>query len=201
MHCDVLTKRHFSLRSVGLFHSGAGEIRHRRYIALSVFADGLSYVPDLSNRLAFDATGFKPWACRRQSQQNQRPLNGNSNINNGNSNGTTTSNPKDSSTSSIEEVTKHAKNKIYEMIDQPGICLRDGIDTIDFAAIENENLSETQPPSRHNKEEWMLVDTPSKMQQCIQEIKVSCVPKYCRAVGGLLRWSQTHLNSVSSFGM
>ena len=113
-------------------------------------------------------------------------MNGNSNKN-GNSNGTFDILGESSSTGSIEEITKHAKNRIYELIDQPGMCLREGIDTIDFATIENDDLSETKPPCQHKKEEWMLVDTPPKMLQCVQEIKVSCVTWYLSTVKTVLK--------------
>jgi hypothetical protein len=70
------------------------------------------------------------------------------------------------------QITKKAREAIYQFIDQPGACLRDGIDSIDFESVENDDLSKTTPPG-FEEGEWMLVDSPEKMRQCVRELQVS----------------------------
>jgi hypothetical protein len=131
-----------------LYHCGVGKSKKDRYIAISIYSNGLSKVPDIADRPSIEPRKFKPWACRK-------PINGTMMM------------------MHPDQATKLAREKIYKMIDQPGDCFRDGIDTIDFEQIENDDLSKTTPPGFGEENNWMLVDSSEKMRQCIQEIEVS----------------------------
>lgn len=132
-------------------------------MAVSIYRDGLSYVPNIRDELMYSSTNsskldfknFKPWACRRTNTNGRGddPL----------------------------KITDQAREAIYRFIDQPGVCLRSGTDSIDFRKIEHEDLSHTLPPG-FASEEWMLVNSREKLQLCIQEIKVRMGPLVWRNV-------------------
>lgn len=66
---------------------------------------------------------------------------------------------------------KVGHDAIYELIDQPGDCLRDGIDELDFEELHNASLENILPP-RLEDDNWVLIDSPEKMRECIQEMEV-----------------------------
>ena len=126
-----------------------GPSRNDRRIVISIYRDGLSRVPDINvSKPSIDFRNYKPWACRRQQQNN---------------NTIAVENP--------DDITANAREEIYQFIDQPGKCLRSGVDVLNFDALESEDLSNTTAPGFEHHE-WMLVDTKEKMLQCIQEIEV-----------------------------
>lgn len=125
-----------------LYHAGAGLTKDERFIAISIYSDGLSHVPHMTSDPATSFLKFKPWFCR-----------------------------KTFAGISTVEATKHGHDAIYRFVDQPGECLRDGIDFLDMKDVEKEDLSKTVPPVL-DEPTWMLVDSPEKMRQCIQEIEV-----------------------------
>eukprot|EP00980_Cylindrotheca_fusiformis_P028977 scaffold22681_cov146-Cylindrotheca_fusiformis.AAC.9 len=124
-----------------LYHAGAGLTKDERYIAISVFSDGLDHVPDLSSHHEMSFLKFKPWVCRKRF------------------NGIVPS-----------KATKNGHGSIYKLVDQPGECLRDGIDMMDLKEVEKDDLSKTVPPTMDD-DNWMLVDSPEKMRQCIRELE------------------------------
>jgi ribonuclease D len=74
-----------------------------------------------------------------------------------------------------------ARRNIDQLIDQPGDCLRDYRDMMDFSALQSDDLSSIAPPGEHatcdndnninhDNSHWMLVDTAAKMKQCIAEL-------------------------------
>jgi ribonuclease D len=74
-----------------------------------------------------------------------------------------------------------ARRNIDQLIDQPGNCLRDYRDIMDFSALQGDDLSTIEPPGEeatcdsdnninHDNCHWMLVDTADKMKQCIAEL-------------------------------
>ena len=69
------------------------------------------------------------------------------------------------------QITTRVRSAIQALIDQPGECLRDDIDSLDFSDLELRDLSKATPPG-FEEEEWMLVDTPQKMRQCVREMEV-----------------------------
>jgi hypothetical protein len=133
---------HESCVYANLYHAGAGMTRDERFIAISIYSDGLYHVPYVSSDPEVSFLNFKPWCCR-----------------------------KDFNGISPKEATKHGHDAIYKLVDQPWTCLRDGIDFIDMKEMEGEDLSNTVPPLIDD-ETWMLVDSPEKMLQCIQELEV-----------------------------
>jgi hypothetical protein len=69
-----------------------------------------------------------------------------------------------------KRVNGHDPDIIHQCIDQPGVCLRDGIDSLNFIQLQDQDLSRIAPPGVHD--DWMLVDTSDKMRQFIQELEV-----------------------------
>jgi hypothetical protein len=160
---------------VGLFHCGVGPTREDRRIVVSIYSDGLSYVPGLKNATPslLPIRNYRPWAYR------QNPVDFTIELTNGLLNGETPikqhkSNAKrdpSSTSKDITQITNRVRNVIQALIDQPGECLRDDIDSLDFSDLELRDLSKATPPG-FEEEEWMLVDTPQKMTQCVRELEV-----------------------------
>lgn len=63
--------------------------------------------------------------------------------------------------------TERQKKLVWELIDQPGRCLREDFDTIDLQ--QTENLS-TIPPPQSGDVNCLLIDSEERIQQCIQEL-------------------------------
>lgn len=76
---------------------------------------------------------------------------------------------------SREETTTQFKRKIQDLIDQPGKCIRDDIDMLDFKELEGVDLSKISPPTLKNESQsvstWVLVDTADKMRECAEELQ------------------------------
>jgi hypothetical protein len=80
-----------------------------------------------------------------------------------------------------DETTKAFRERIHELIDQPGACLRDNVDSLDFDLLEKQDLSTISPPGFQEdvtegaevSTNWVLVDTAEKMKECIKELMVS----------------------------
>lgn len=66
---------------------------------------------------------------------------------------------------------KVAKEKIYELIDQPSQCIRYKHDEFDFQKLRNHDLS-TMVPLGVGQTSYLLADTKETMLQCINEIEV-----------------------------
>lgn len=134
--------------TVGLYHCGKGEYSSaERYVAVSIYCD------------VFDRTegfcpsgyigfyrSFPPWYTRRDNAKSR------------------------------EGTTKERRSKIQELIDQPGKCVRDDIDALNFNELDGVDLSKVPPPNLSNDNDesvpgcWMLVDTVEKMKQCMKEL-------------------------------
>eukprot|EP00977_Amphora_coffeiformis_P023537 scaffold13528_cov169-Amphora_coffeaeformis.AAC.7 len=70
-----------------------------------------------------------------------------------------------------DKTERYQRKKIDRLIDQPGECLRDGVDDLDFEKWDTANLSSYKmPPQLGQDETWTLVDTSEKMQRCIDEL-------------------------------
>ena len=171
---------------VNLFHhSVGGDEGEDRYIVLSIYCDGLLHVAELSNNRENHALmqlrQFQPWAVQRIPPTiNYDSIFGNN---------ATTESTLLSSTNGVDEctaqaglaatvnrmdITKMAKSAIEALNDQPGQCLRDDTDELDFELMKGLDLSSIPKPG-FEADEWLLVDTPSKMKQCIQELEVCLV--------------------------
>eukprot|EP00526_Cylindrotheca_closterium_P007859 CAMPEP_0113638386 /NCGR_PEP_ID=MMETSP0017_2-20120614/20106_1 /TAXON_ID=2856 /ORGANISM="Cylindrotheca closterium" /LENGTH=657 /DNA_ID=CAMNT_0000549485 /DNA_START=11 /DNA_END=1984 /DNA_ORIENTATION=- /assembly_acc=CAM_ASM_000147 len=66
--------------------------------------------------------------------------------------------------------TKVGYDAVYKLIDQPGESLRDGIDELDFEELKDVSLENTVPPQLED-DNWMLVDSPEKIRECVQEME------------------------------
>jgi hypothetical protein len=66
---------------------------------------------------------------------------------------------------------KVAKERIYELIDQPSQCIRHVHDEFDFQKLRNQDLS-MMVPLGVGQTSYLLVNTKETMLQCINEIEV-----------------------------
>jgi len=66
--------------------------------------------------------------------------------------------------------TKVGHDAVYKLIDQPGDCLRDGIDELYFQELQDASLGNIGQPELDD-DNWMLVDSPEKMRMCVQEME------------------------------
>lgn len=183
-------KHHFpaSTSSVNLFHSGVGATRETRFVAISIYRDGLSHVPNISKYIpTLPFLNYKPWALRKVINRMEiKQTTGSSSMSKEEQNSSPTlsdaANEMTTITTTVtttpQAVTKRAKEEIYQFIDQPGDSLRDDIDELDFARLENDDLSTIQPPE-FNEKDWLLVDTAEKMKQCVREIQVTLLFLFC----------------------
>ena len=126
---------------VPLFHCGVdGAIEGTRFVVVSIYSDGLDQVPGIAANNS----------CPSNNEQN-RPWIMRKNLNS-------------------SDNTEAGKKLIWELIDQPGRCLRDACDAIDLR--ESKDLSSIQPPESGDAR-CLLVDTPEKMQECIRELEIN----------------------------
>jgi hypothetical protein len=124
---------------VGIFHCSVGPTREDRRIVVSIYSDGLSYVPGLKNAppSLLPIRNYRPWAYR------QNPVDFTIELTNGLNGETPTKqhksnakrNPSSTSKDSTQ-ITTRVGNIIQALVDQPGECLRDDIDSLDFATCQ-----------------------------------------------------------------
>jgi ribonuclease D len=123
---------------LGLFHVSVDRGEIERYVAISIFHDGLLHVPaietDLVSMLKLET--FKPWIKQKHID--------------------------------IEHETKVAKEQIYTLIDQPGKCLRDEIDQVDLVQLADEDLRNTTPPKPEDDNWMWVRSTESLEQCIIE---------------------------------
>ena len=98
----------------------------------------------------------------------------------------------------MREITKRAQRSIEALMDQPGDCLRDGLDCLNFEELVVQSLSDISPPG-FSEEEWLLVDSAEKMRQCIQELKVCDIKLLC--IHNLSLGSAQHSKLSSDSGL
>lgn len=135
-----------------LFHYSVGVNRDDRYIVVSVFADGFTDLMEApKNKTQARIHHYSPWYM----QNHQSTSEVRSNV---------------SGEPTGLEAERVAQEAIHTLIDQPGECLRDGVDRIDYAAMDDDNLSDIAPPRLENDQLWTLVDTPDKMVACVEEL-------------------------------
>jgi hypothetical protein len=152
-----------------LFHCSVGETD--RFIAVSIYYDGLALVLGLKEPpKLFDFRQCKPWVYGRDPEllDNKKSTDAENGEDYDN---TPVKSNKGAAAETNRTIPNKARNAIQELIDQPGECLRDEIDALDFAEMETQDLSTEIPPGLSD-EEWMLVDSAEKMNQCIRELEV-----------------------------
>lgn len=151
--------------SVDLFHCGVGASRECRYVVISIHSDGFEYISDFNDvpQSFIPARQCRPWFHRTDHP----------------------SSPEDSTLqgelksasyihSHVDKQTKQGKAQIEALIDQPGTCIRDEVDKVDFKELDGQDLSEIDPPGIGDEDgSWMLVDSVRKMKQCVQELEES----------------------------
>jgi ribonuclease D len=178
---------------VGLYHGSVGLTRDDRTLILTIYADGFQHAVGLEQPAHADMRmeRYRPWYCWHQNQ------NQNNNNNKGSGQQRDLTPTRSNSSTSIHVLQQLpmdmdnetvARQRIDQLIDQPGDCLRDDRDVLDFIALESDDLSTIAPPGpdatdhdenhnhnnqnngNHNHDHWMLVDTADKMKQCIAEL-------------------------------
>ena len=131
---------------VGLYHCGNGEYStSERYVAVSIYCDVFDSTEGFRpSRYMGLYKSFVPWFTRRDNLESR------------------------------EETTKQMMAKIQDLIDQPGNCIRDDIDTLYFEELEGIDLSSMSPPTLGSENgsasNWVLVDTADKMRECVEEL-------------------------------
>jgi len=150
---------HDACVQVGIYHCGIGRYKSdERCIVISIYGDVFDKVHGFRKP---DYLGLyrsvRPWFCQ---------------------------NTKSSSSQRNDQRTESFRERVQELIDQPWKCIREGIDVLDFDALEGQDLSTVPPPGFVEDQQdgatvvdtnWVLVDTAEKMKQCIQELQVSTV--------------------------
>ena len=66
--------------------------------------------------------------------------------------------------------TQQLRDQIWALLDQPGDCIRDTIDTISYEQLHQKTLANYNYQNIKTTP-WTLVDTPYKMQQCLDDLK------------------------------
>ena len=135
--------------TVDLFHCGVdGPKEGERFVAVSIYSDGLNHVvrgivpTDCLRSTTLQVENYRPWIMK-----------------------------KGGTVDSVRLETEKGKNMIWEMIDQPGRCLRDDFDTIDLQQCQDDTLSTIKPPELRDTTTCLLVDSVELMQRCIQELE------------------------------
>lgn len=144
---------------VNLYHCGIGDQRSTsRHVAISIHSDGLSRHPELQASDGQSMKHCKPWFYGTGGVENTTT-------------GDTTPTSSNSSSSSplVDEATRKARRDIEALIDQPGDCLRNAQDAINFVELENYDLSSIPPPKQDDGL-WVLVDSAQKMKDCAKEM-------------------------------
>jgi ribonuclease D len=164
---------HDHCMELGLFHCGVGEVGER-FVAVSVFRDGLTYVPGIDDNPVVLLEIYKPWIRRNGLVLDS--AGGLGTDDDKRANPLTDGTPKlakhsaSDSTMTTKQATKEGKRKIMELVDQPSMCWRDGIDSIDLVEMKDEDLADTVPPESDDSN-WMWVFTADHMKACIQELE------------------------------
>eukprot|EP00537_Pseudo-nitzschia_pungens_P013781 CAMPEP_0172387508 /NCGR_PEP_ID=MMETSP1061-20121228/4802_1 /TAXON_ID=37318 /ORGANISM="Pseudo-nitzschia pungens, Strain cf. pungens" /LENGTH=678 /DNA_ID=CAMNT_0013117159 /DNA_START=236 /DNA_END=2272 /DNA_ORIENTATION=+ len=132
-----------------LFHCGVdGANEGERFVVVSIYSDGLEYVPGLGDDthtprpapIPLRMGTCRPWIARQ-------------------------------SVDSRSETTERKKAAIWRMIDQPGrCCLRDAHDTIDLVEMQGDTLGTIEPP-RATDTTCTIVTTAEEMRHCIRELE------------------------------
>jgi len=143
-----------SIHVVGIFHTGVGDrhVADSRRVAVSIHADGLEYVHNLSRPLDVPVRECRPWFYR-----NDHPSLSETRIN---------INP----VRYVDCITLKRREAIQSLIDQPGRCLRDAHDSINFVELEGRDLSEVPTPMSEGSS-WVLINNGEKMTACVKEIE------------------------------
>jgi ribonuclease D len=147
---------------VNLFHCGVGPNRDNRYVVISIHSDGFQYVDELKENPpepVIPTRRCRPWYHRSDhpdvtTEQLMTPTKTNPSIH-----------------PYVEESTRQGRAKIQALVDQPGQCLRDDVDKLDFKQLEQKDLSDIDPPEVGKDDSWLLVDTAEKMRQCCRELE------------------------------
>lgn len=132
---------HSLCEELRLFHVGVQSVKsNERFVAISIFHDGLSRVPGIDS---------DPVAQKKS--ETFLPWIKRKDVD-------------------AEQETRVGTERIYELIDQPGKCLRDGSDQIDLIELENADLSTTTPP-RHEDNNWIWIKSVETLQQCVRDLQ------------------------------
>jgi ribonuclease D len=144
-----------------LFHESVGSDREGRILVVSIYRDGFLNVPNFKPPPpVIPLSSCRPWFCRKQPMLMPTVSSGD------------VTPPSSNNIQSVKLLTQVGREKIEALIDQPGECIRDDIDVIDYVALDRKDLSNIPLPSYSDSEqEWMIVDSAIKMKQCANELE------------------------------
>jgi ribonuclease D len=154
-----------------LFHESFGVVgapsSRERNIVISIYSDGFDFLPSVatedsrpSSTVTIPVRQCRPWFCRHAT----------------NPSATCTRNGSGddamSGEESVKEANKRCRQHIEALMDQPGDCLRDDIDLLDFVDMDGQDLSTIETPSASDRDgdHWIMVDTADKMKACAEEL-------------------------------
>lgn len=149
--------------AVDIFHCGVGATRDDRYILISIHSDGFQYVPELASgapEARIPVRQVRPWFYRTdhpsipQDEEDTPQRGSRAGIH-----------------SFVRQQTKKGRTQIEALIDQPGTCLRDDVDAVDFHELDGQDLSGIVAPGLGPDDSWVLVDSAAKMKQCARELQ------------------------------
>jgi ribonuclease D len=152
---------------LGLFHCSVGEVdSNERYVAISVFRDGLALVAGVADSPVILAEKYKPWIMRKEigNESSSKEILVDDQLYDA-----STKNVTDGAINTTQQATKHGKEKIMELVDQPSLCWRDGIDEMDLIVMKDKDLSDARPPDRDDPN-FTLVNTAERMTSCIRDL-------------------------------
>ena len=142
---------HDACAEVGLYHFSSGANRKARTMAISAYADGFDEKHldpsqlDTATTASANAASAAP-LCQYRPWYCRKERQG-------------------------DKTESRQRKSIDALIDHPGDCLRESLDALDFTLWETADLSNKAPPQLEDDQQtWTLVDSPEKMQQCIDEL-------------------------------
>jgi ribonuclease D len=131
-----------------LFHTSIGATLDDRRIAISIYADGLDYLPleeQEQNKTTMNILQCKPWFCRRQNSTNDAD----------------------------DALFQRGQKQILELISHPELCLREHMDAADLNHSYHA-LINTEPAAikenNSNRCSYILIDTELKMKDCVASL-------------------------------
>ena len=151
---------------VDLFHrtfeegGEGGDHANNRYVAISIYADafdgGLPTMEKRDGSSPVPVYKYRPWyySARRRKMEDE------------------------------SRRRREALDSIDALLDQPGECLRDGLDEVDFEAAVGDDLSDIDPPSaaaaaaaaaspHEDLTAWTLVESKGAMLACVAELQAT----------------------------
>lgn len=128
--------------SLDLFHESIGVERENRYIVVSIYSDGFKHLATDAIMSSRPSIPFRH--CKPWFCRAEND---------------------------VQLCTEHGRKQIESLMDQPGDCLRDNHDCLDYKSLDGMNLSTFKEVCSSDGDDfWMLVDSEASMKQCAREL-------------------------------